>query len=72
MDEYDLTLPESIPVAEERVSGSQLGLIRRVGVPLYPPGTGLSALYDETDQRVWLVKCAKCKTASRRSTTGRT
>lgn len=55
-DEYDTLVQENIPDAERRVTGSQFGLIRRVGVPSVPD-YGIAALYDKSDQRVWRVKC---------------
>lgn len=62
LDEYDTLTYENIPDAERRIGGSQLpggGLIRRVGVPSIP-GFGIAKLYDESDQRKWLVKCGAC------------
>lgn len=56
LDEYDRLTPAHIPVVEKRITGSLHGLIRRVGVPSYPE-YGIAALYDDTDQRRWFVKC---------------
>jgi hypothetical protein len=56
LDEYNRLTPENIPVAERRISGSRLGLVRRVGVPTIP-GFGISRLFDQSDQRRWYVKC---------------
>lgn len=59
-DEYDTLDHTHIPDAEMRVSSPlSPGLIRRVGVPS-DPDWGISKLYDESDQRVWLVKCGRC------------
>lgn len=60
LDEYDTLTPENIPDAEKRISGSEVGLIRRVGVPS-TPNWGIDKLYKESDQRHWLVKCTRCK-----------
>jgi phage terminase large subunit GpA-like protein len=35
------------------------GLIRRVGVPSFPDW-GIGRAYNESDQRVWMVKCHAC------------
>jgi len=59
LDEYDTLRQENIPDAERRISGSQNGLIRRVGVPSIP-GFGIDALYERSDQRQWMVKCEGC------------
>jgi hypothetical protein len=56
LDEYDDLRVENIPDAERRLSGSRVGLLRRVGVPSIP-GFGLDKLYDRSDQRRWYVKC---------------
>jgi Phage terminase large subunit gpA, ATPase domain len=55
-DEYDTLTQENIPDAERRVSGSQHGLIRRVGVPSVPE-FGVSGQYEASDKRRWMVKC---------------
>lgn len=59
LDEYDSLHPPNIPEAERRVSGSQLALIRRVGVPS-DPEYGIAKRYAQSDGRVWMVKCG-CK-----------
>lgn len=56
LDEYDRLTPENVPVAEKRIAASQLGLVRRVGVPTIP-GYGISRLYGESDGRRWMVRC---------------
>jgi hypothetical protein len=59
-DEYDTSDPDNIEASERRVTGpDSAGLIRRVGVPSIP-GFGISALFEDSDQRVWTVKC-RCK-----------
>lgn len=59
-DEYDTSDQANIEASERRVTGPQsAGLIRRVGVPSVP-GYGIDKLYDESDQRVWTVKCEAC------------
>lgn len=58
-DEYDTLTQDNLPDAERRVSGSEHGLIRRVGVPSIPD-FGVSAAYEASDKRRWLVKCEGC------------
>jgi hypothetical protein len=58
-DEYDTLTQENLPDAERRVSGSEHGLVRRVGVPSVPD-FGVSASYERSDQRQWLTKCDGC------------
>jgi hypothetical protein len=59
LDEYDDLLAEHIPEAEQRVAGSELALIRRVGVPS-DPEYGIAKLYERSDQRCWQVECGNC------------
>jgi Phage terminase large subunit (GpA) len=61
LDEYDRLNPSNIPDAERRLSGSALGLIRRVGVPTEPEW-GIAARYAQSDQRRWFVRCDACGT----------
>jgi hypothetical protein len=58
-DEYDTLTQDNLPDAERRVSGSEHGLLRRVGVPSVPD-FGVSAGYERSDQRRWLTKCEGC------------
>jgi hypothetical protein len=60
LDEYDTLTQENIPDAERRISGSDIALIRRVGVPS-TPNWGIDRLYEESDMRRWMVKCAACR-----------
>jgi len=59
LDEYDTLTHAHIPDAERRLSGSTLGLIRRVGVPSIP-NWGIDKLFAESDQRNWMVRCEAC------------
>jgi hypothetical protein len=59
MDEYEELRRENIPDMERRLGASEYGLIRRVGVPDIP-NVGLDRLYQESDQRQWIVKCDRC------------
>lgn len=59
-DEYDTSDQKNIEESERRVTGLQsAGLIRRVGVPSIP-GFGIDALYSQSDQRAWNVRCDAC------------
>jgi hypothetical protein len=61
MDEVDYSDQLHLEASERRVSGPDaLGLIRRLGVPTVP-GFGISAAFDATDQRIWTVKCRRCR-----------
>lgn len=59
LDEYDTLNALNIPDAERRISGSPTGMIARVGVPTFTK-TGIARLYEDTDQRAWLVRCGAC------------
>jgi hypothetical protein len=59
-DEYDLLEHDNIPVAERRTGASLFGYKRRIGWPSVP-GWGIDALYEESDQRQWMVRCAACR-----------
>lgn len=59
MDEYDLLHPPNVPEAEKRISGSLIGLTRRVGIPT-DPEYGIAKRYTQSDRRQWLVKCTRC------------
>lgn len=56
LDEYDTLVQANIGDAERRISGSQVGLVRRVGVPSIND-FGISKEYDKSDQRRWFVHC---------------
>lgn len=58
-DEYDRLVQANIPIAEARISGSLEGMIRRVGVPSIPK-FGISAFYERSDKRRWMVECEAC------------
>lgn len=59
LDEYDTLKHANIPDAERRISGSNLGLIRRVGVPSIPD-FGIAKLYEQSDKRQWHIRCGHC------------
>lgn len=59
LDEYDTLVQANIGDAERRISGSLVGLIRRVGVPSIDD-FGISKEYEKSDQRKWFIKCTGC------------
>ncbi len=59
LDEYDDLVQNHVPDAERRLGASELGLVRRVGVPRYP-GFGVADEYDRSDRRQWFVRCGGC------------
>jgi hypothetical protein len=63
IDEYDDCDEGNIAQAERRLSGAKGAgrspRIRRAGRPSLP-GYGMDTLFDESDQRKWLVKCPEC------------
>jgi hypothetical protein len=59
-DEYDRIVQANIPDAEQRITGSPHGMMRRLGTPTIPQ-FGISAIYEGTDKRVWMVKCKRCR-----------
>jgi phage terminase large subunit GpA-like protein len=59
-DEYDSSDQANLEASERRVTGPMsAGLLRRVGVPSIP-GFGISKAYEETDQRIWTIRCDAC------------
>ena len=59
LDEYDTLVQENIGDAERRISGSLVGLIRRIGVPSLTD-FGIEREWDRSDKRRWFVKCGGC------------
>lgn len=59
-DELDFSDQDNLEATERRVTGPMsAGLLRRLGIPTVP-GFGISAAYEQSDQRVWMVKCGAC------------
>lgn len=58
-DEFDEMAPESVALAEERLAGSQFKHHFRFSTPTYPD-YGVDWEYQQTDQRVWMLKCGAC------------
>ncbi len=59
LDEVDEMPPRAIALARERLGHSSLAQERAVSTPTYA-GMGIHALWMESDQRVWMVRCDSC------------
>jgi len=57
LDEMDCASPERVALAEDRILHSELALASYLSTPTLP-GAGIARLYDASDQRRWLVRCA--------------
>ena len=58
-DEVDEIPPAAIDLARERLGHSSIAEVRSVSTPTYP-GHGVDALWQNSDQREWLVPCPHC------------
>ena len=58
-DEVDEMDPAMIDLALERLSHSKVKEEAYLSTPSIPD-FGISKLYDESDQRIWMIKCQKC------------
>ena len=58
-DEYDFSNQDIMDTFEKRVGASRLKWFWRFSTPTLPD-YGINALYKQTDQRHWLVKCSSC------------
>lgn len=58
-DEYDFSDQAVMDTFEKRVGASKLKWFWRFSTPSIPD-FGINALYKDTDQRHWLVKCTSC------------
>jgi hypothetical protein len=58
-DESDLFEPAMIDLARERLSHSEIKEESYLSTPSIPD-YGISKLYDESDQRVWMIRCEHC------------
>ena len=59
IDEFDQCDPENLAKARDRLRASTRPQMYRLGNPTLPR-TGISRLYDQSDQRVWMSKCNHC------------
>jgi hypothetical protein len=60
-DERDEIEDEMIDLAESRLYHSKLKHKATIGTPTIPD-FGIDAAYQESDQRVWMIKCQHCNT----------
>lgn len=58
-DEYDFSGQDVMDTFEKRVGASKLKWFWRFSTPTIPD-FGINALFKDTDQRHWLVKCSSC------------
>jgi len=58
-DECDLFDPEMLELAHERLGHSKIAQEIFLSTPSVN-GWGIDKLYEESDQRIWLIKCEKC------------
>ena len=59
IDEVDECDPRSIPLARMRLGHSVHKMQRFASTPSYS-GTGIHALWSESDKRVWMIPCPSC------------
>jgi hypothetical protein len=58
-DEMDEIEPEMVELAKERISHSKVQELMYLGTPTIPD-YGIDAMYQKSDQRVWMIKCEHC------------
>jgi len=58
-DELDEMSPSMVELARERISHSTIQEEFALSTPTIPD-FGVDKLYNESDQRVWMIKCEKC------------
>lgn len=58
-DEVDLMDPDMVQMALERMSHSHVQEETYLSTPTIP-NYGIDALYEESDRRIWVIKCKSC------------
>ncbi|MCL5942764.1 MAG: phage terminase large subunit family protein, partial [Actinobacteria bacterium] len=58
-DELDEMLPANVVLAEKRLGHSEWGWLLKLSTPSLPE-YGIDAVFQETDQRYWVLKCPGC------------
>jgi hypothetical protein len=58
-DELDEMDPSMITLAKERISHSKVKELMYLGTPTIPD-YGIDAMYQSSDQRVWMLECSAC------------
>jgi hypothetical protein len=59
IDEFDQCDPSNLAKARDRLRASDFPQMFRLGNPTLPR-TGISRLYDQSDQRIWMSRCNHC------------
>ncbi len=59
LDEFDLFDPDMAEQTLQRILNSKIGKVTTLGTPTIPD-YGISKVYNESDQRHWMVKCSGC------------
>ena len=60
-DELDEMVPANVDLARKRLGHSEYGWELAVSTPSMP-GYGIDAVFEDTDQRHWLLRCEGCST----------
>jgi len=60
LDERDRFMQEHVPYIDKRLLHSTMKWRREASTPTYP-GIGISEAYNNSDQRIWMLKCDHCK-----------
>lgn len=58
-DEMDEIEPEMVQLAKERISHSTVQELMYLGTPTIPD-YGIDHMYQNSDQRVWMIRCGAC------------
>lgn len=58
-DELDEMDDDKVELAKERISHSDVQELIYLSTPTYP-GDGIDLVYQNSDQRVWMIKCKHC------------
>jgi len=64
LDEFDLMAEGVLELAQKRLASSKLGWLRVVSTPRLPEA-GINALFLQSDQRYYFLKCPACGLAQR-------
>lgn len=58
-DEIDLMDEDMVELSKQRLNRSRFRIEENYGSPTYP-GWGIDALYEQSDQRKWQIRCTHC------------
>ncbi len=64
LDEYDLMADGVLPLAQKRLASSRLGWLRVASTPRLPEA-GINALFLQSDQRYYFLRCPACRAEQR-------